>query len=675
SKANTLDVVDAVRKEIVRIRKTLPSGTRIFDSYDSSVFIRSAIAEVYKTLAITSVLVIFVIFLFLGSLRATLIPAVTVPVSITASFMVLAGLGFSVNLLTLLALVLAIGLVVDDSIVVLENVYRRARSGEPPLLAATRGTRQVAFAVIATTAVLVAVFVPLAFVEGNIGKLFTELAFAISAAVVFSSVVALSLSPMMSSKLFVENVKPSALEAKIQDLSARLGAAYRVSVEKVIDRPLIIGAVVIILLGLTALLFRAVPGEFTPREDRGAFFIIMKAPEGSGFQYTLRYARELETKLMPLVRNGEAVRALIRVPGSFQQNDDVNSARGIVLLKLWHERERSTDEIMNALRKEFATMPGVRTFPIMRSGIGGSDASKPVQIVIGGTAYAELAAARDVIRKHARANPGFIGIDDDYKETKPKMLVTIDQDRAADLGVSVQAIGRTLETMFGSRRVTTFIDRGQEYDVVLQGKDEDRRSPNDLTNVYVRSARTGELIPLSNLVTLAERAAPGTLNRYNRLRAITIEANLAPGYTLGEALDFLEGVIVKELPQIAAINYKGESREFKESSGALLFTFILAMLVVFLVLAAQFESFIHPLIIMLTVPFGIVGALLTVWLTGGTLNIYSQIGMIVLIGLATKNGILIVEFANQLREAGQDIDSAIRDALSLRIRPVMMTMV
>jgi multidrug efflux pump len=672
STANTLEVARAAKAEAERVRTMLPEGTRLFQSYDTSVFIEGAIKEVYKTLGIATVLVIAVIYLFLGSMRAMLIPAVTVPVSLVATFIVLYALGFSVNLLTLLALVLAIGLVVDDAIVVLENIHRRVELGEPPLLAAFKGARQVGFAVIATTLVLIAVFVPIAFLEGNVGRLFSEFGIAMAVAVAFSSLVALTLSPVMASKLLRRHESPAGFYGALERGFGRLERAYRRSLEFAIGHRWMVAVVLVGVVGAIVWLYRELPSEFAPKEDRGAFFVLVNAPEGASYSYTSDQMREIERILMPLYDNGEATRVLIRTPRSFGSTDIANTGIGIIVLSPWGER-RSAWEIMDGLRKDFGQVPGVRAFPVMRQGLGQRGVNQPVQFVIGGSTYEELARWRDILLERAGDFPGLQGVDSDYKETKPQLMVSVDKTRAADLGVSILNVGSTLETMLGSRRVTTFIDRGEEYDVILEGEEDLHRTPEALTNIYVRSDRSGALIPLSNLVTLSEQADSASLNRYNRMRAITITANLAPGYTLGQALDFLEGVVREELPGSVRVDYKGESLEFKESGRALAFAFGLALLVVFLVLAAQFESFVHPLIIMLTVPLAIAGALFGLYVTGQSLNIFSQIGIIVLVGLAAKNGILIVEFANQLRDAGREFREALLEAATLRLRPILMT--
>jgi multidrug efflux pump len=672
SQANTVAVAKAARDEAKRLNTTLPPGMAIEESYDTSVFIESAIWEVYRTLFIAIGLVVLVIFLFLGSVRAMLVPAVTVPVSLIGTFIILYALGFSINLLTLLALVLAIGLVVDDAIVVLENVHRRIEEGEPPLVAAYQGARQVGFAVIATTMVLIAVFVPIAFLQGDVGRLFSEFALTMAAAVALSSLVALTLSPMMASKLFA---KPQR-QTLVANVTGRGFAALRLGYGRALKlalrfRSVTIGVFMLVLAG-SVWLFTLIPQEFTPREDQGAFFLMVDGPEGASFEYMSEYMDIIEERLMPLVESGEVSRLLVRAPRQFGTIESFNSGIVIVALADWSER-RSAWAIMDDVGSRIADLPGVRAVPVMRQGFGGR-AQKPVQFVIGGSTYDELAEWRDILLERIEeSNPGLVGVDHDYKDTKPQVRVVIDRDRAGDLGVTLGNIGRTLETTLGARRVTTYNDAGREYDIILQGERDDQRTPANIENIYVRSDRSGALIPLSNLVALEEAAASPVLNRYNRVRAITIEANLAPGLTLGAALEYLEELVADHLPASAIIDYRGPSRDFMASGDSIVFVFALGIVVVFLVLAAQFESYIHPFVIMLTIPLAMAGALFGIYLTGGTLNVYSQIGLIMLVGLAAKNGILIVEFANQLRDAGTAFGDAIHESAVARLRPVMMT--
>ncbi len=673
SRANTLEVARAAKKEAEAVRKTLPEGMALEQSYDTSIFIEASLREVRNTLLIAIGLVVLVIYLFLGSLRATLVPAVTVPVSLIGTATLLYGFDFSVNILTLLALVLAIGLVVDDAIVVLENIYRRLENGEKPLAAAYLGTRQVGFAVVATTLVLIAVFVPITFLSGDTGKLFTEFAVTLAVAVGFSSFVALTLSPMLASKVLKADAatRSNPLTRAVSCVFRRLEAGYRWCLGKLLRAAWLGVLLVAATMGASWWLFRELPSEFTPREDRGAFFVTSKAPEGTSYGYSLDMAGEIEKRLMYLIDNGEAQRVLVRVPRGFGAAVDYNQVVTIINLNDWSER-RPSDEIMAEVREKLSDLRGMQHFVIMRQGLT-RGLQKPVQFVIGGPTYEALTEWRDRVVAKARENPKLVGLDWDYKETKPQIGVDIDRTRAADLGVSVSNLGRTLETFLGGRQVTTFTTGGEEYDVIVEGEWDDKRSPDDLQNVFVRSERSGELIPLSNLVKLREFADSGALNRFNRIRAITLEANLAPGYPLSEALDYLDGVAAETLPDEAVIDYKGESRDLREEGESALFVFALALVVVFLVLAAQFESFVHPFTILLSVPVAVAGALLGLWVTGQAQSIYSQIGLIMLIGLAAKNGILIVEFINQLRDEGRGFDEAVVEASVLRFRPIVMT--
>ena len=674
STANTIAVADAAKAEMQRLNPSLPEGMRIKQSYDTSVFIKGAIKEVYKTLGIATGLVILVIFLFLGSVRAMLVPAVTVPVSLVATFFVLWALDFSVNILTLLALVLAIGLVVDDAIVVLENIHRRMEQyGESRLVAAYRGTRQVGFAVVATTLVLVAVFVPIAFLEGDVGRLFSEFALTMAAAVSFSTFVALTLCPMLASKILPSDQQRRARLSKGVDwLFQRGRRGYGRLLRLFLRFKLLVVVLFVGTLVGAVWLFQEIPQEYAPKEDRGAFFILVNGPEGASYAYMQDYMEEIERRLLPYAETGEALRVLVRAPRSFGRAQIFNSGIVIMVLNDFAAR-RAAWPIMDEIRAKLADLPGVKAFPVMRQGFG-ARIQKPVQFVIGGGSYQELAAWRDtLLAKIEASNPGLSDIDWDYKETKPQLRVDIDYDRAADLGVTVGVIGRTLETMLGSRQVTTYIDAGEEYDVILEGERDAQRTPASLDNLYVRSARSGELIPLANLVKISELADSRSLNRYNRLRAITIEANLDDGLALGDAIEYLEGLVQAHLPEQAQVDYKGQSRDFRASASGIQFVFGLGLVVVFLVLAAQFESWVHPFVIMLTVPLAMAGALFGLWVTGQSLNIYSEIALIMLVGLAAKNGILIVEFTNQLRDQGRGFHEALLEAADLRLRPIVMT--
>ncbi|MDF3129999.1 efflux RND transporter permease subunit [Kiritimatiellaeota bacterium B1221] len=667
STANTIDVAQAAIDEAETIDQNLPEGMSLYPAFDTSVFIRNAIHEVYVTLGMAILLVVIVIWFFLGNVRAMLIPAVTIPVALVATFTVLLLMGFTINLLTLLAMVLAIGLVVDDAIVVLENVSRRIEEGETPLVAAYHGSRQVGFAVIATSVVLIAVFTPIAFLEGDLGRLFSEFALTMAAAVFFSTLVALTLSPMLASKL-LNKTRKNRLSHRIDRDFEKLRHGYLRVLKFGVKVPVISVALFVGLLAGAYFFFKAIPSEYAPSEDRGAFFILVNGPEGASFSYTREYMDIVEERMLKYLDTGEVHTAIARAPRS---SASFNDGIVIAVLQPWDER-RSAWEMMDEIRADLSDLTGVRAFPVMRQGFGGG-IQKPVQFVIGGGTYEELTEWRNILlEKIQEDNPGFVGLDSDYKETKPQINIAINQDRAAVLGVSVTAIGRTLESMLGGRRVTTFIDDGEEYDVIVEGEREAQSTPTNLENIYVRSD-TGRLIPLSNLVTLTEFADSSSLNRYNRIRSITLESSLVDGFALGDALNYLENLAKEHLPETVVIDYKGQSLDFKKSGGSIVFVFLLGIFIVFLVLAAQFESYIHPFVIMLTVPLAITGALAGMHFFGATLNIYTQVGLIMLVGLAAKNGILIVEFINQLRDEGMEFTEAVLEASSVRLRPIIMT--
>lgn len=672
SKANILEVAQAVKEKVKDIQTQLPPHVQMKTSWDSSLFVEEAIFEVYRTLFISMALVIFVIYLFLGSFRAAIIPAITVPVSLIATFWVLGLAGYSINMITLLALVLTIGLVVDDSIVVLENCYRRVEKGEPALLAAYRGARQVAFAVIATTVVLISVFLPIFFVEGSVATIFKELALTVTAAVGFSSFIALSLSAMLCSKLLSRKEKKGWLRLHLITWFETINKTYDKVLRTAIGNKAGVGIIFVGSLVLVAGFFLNIQKELAPAEDRGAFWLNIRGPEGAGFEAMSIYVKEVEDSIMGGVEDGTIQTLLINVPGFRSNSESVNSADGIIILPSWKIREKNTSEMVSWARGQVAEITDV--FPFFReSSAFSTGGGAPIQFVIGANTYAELADIRDRMLERIDAYPGLVNVDSDYQETQPQIRIDVNRDRAADIGVSVAAIGRTLETMLAGRRVTTYVDRGEEYNVMLQAAQENRTNPADIDNIFVRSARTGQLVPLSNLVTIRNVADSGRLNRYNRVRALTISAGLGEGYSLGQGIEFMLQTALEVAPEAVYTDLKGDSREFDEMVAALAFTFGLALLVVFLVLAGQFESFIHPITIMITVPLAIAGGLFGLYITGNSLNIYSAVGLIILIGIAAKNGILIVEFANQLRDEGQSVTDAIVNGAKIRLRPVVMT--
>lgn len=673
STANVLEISQGAKAEMKRLQATLPEDMSLSLNFDGSVFVSGAIKEVMITLLVSMCLVVIVIFAFLGNIRTTFIPAVTVPIALIGTFAALAAMGFTINLLTLLALVLAIGLIVDDAIVVLENIHRRMQEyGETPLVAAFRGSRQIAFAVVATTLVLIAVFVPLSFLQGDIGRLFSEFALTLAAAVALSSVLALTLTPMMASKILSANMHEGPIARGVHTTLDAVRRIYRRLLIGVLALRWLVVVAFLALLGAMMWLNEQLPNEYTPQEDRGNFFVIVNGPPGATYAYMLDYMDEIETRLLPMVDDGEVERVLVRAPRGWGNIENFNGGFVIINLADWDDR-RSAWPIMQDVRQSLSDLPGVRAFPVMRQGFGGRT-EKPVQFVLGGGTYEQLAEWRDTLIEHIETdNPRLSGLESDFEENQPQLRVDIDYTRASALGVTITDIGRTLETLLGGRNVTRYVDNGQEYDVILEAERGANPNPRTLKNIQVRSARTGELIPLASLVTLTDFAGPSNLNRFNRLRAITLEADLVDGYPLGEALEYLNNAVSEVLPSEAQTDVKGASRDYLEASGATAFLLALGVLVVFLVLAGQFESFVHPFVIMLTVPLAISGALLALYLTGQSLNIYSQVGLVMLIGLATKNGILIIEFTNQLRDQGLAFQDALIDASTTRLRPILMT--
>ena len=675
SKANELEIANGIRAKLNELQASLPEQIELFIAYDRSRFVDASIKEVFKALAIAMCLVIAVIFVFLRSLWATLIPAVAIPVSLISSFIILDMFGFSINVLTLLAYVLAVGLVVDDAIIVLENIHRRIENNEPVLLASIRGSRQIGFAVIATTLSLIAVFVPISMMGGNTGRLFSEFGISIAGAVLFSSLVALTLTPMMCSKILKQKKSNNLFYRTTENGFLMLNKGYEWLLNKTLSFPIIIVAIGIAFSAVSYSLYKEIPKEFAPTEDRGVFLVVLMAPEGATLNYTRDYLLEVEDQLASIGPKGtKEIDTLFGVlaPG-LSRPSPVNFAIAFVVLKPWKERARSQQSIVKEIFPKLLGIPGANVFAINPPSLNQPGRKAPVQFVLGGPSYDTLKDwSKIIIKKAKEENPKLLSIDGDYKETKPELTVEINRDRAAAMEVSIADIGRTLETMLGSRFVTTLNDRGIQYNVVLQARNKDRETPNDLENIYVRNANN-DLIPLNNLITTKETAAPKELNRFDRMRSVTISASLAPGYSLGEALDYLDNLALTSLPPEARMSYAGQSREFRDSSSSLMITFGLALLVVFLVLAAQFESFVHPIIIMLSVPLAITGALATLYLTGITLNVYSQIGLVMLIGLVAKNAILIVEFANQLREQGRSIKDAVKESAAARLRPILMT--
>ncbi|MFN5617760.1 MAG: efflux RND transporter permease subunit [Brevundimonas sp.] len=676
AQSNDLEISKGVQNLIEELRPSLPPGVELEVGSDNSVFTRHAIDEVWVTMGIALVLVALVNFLFLGTLRAALIPSIVAPICILSTFIILAPLGFSLNLLTLLALVLAIGLVVDDAIVVTENIQRRIDHGEPPLVAAERGARQVFFAVVATTIVLLSVFAPLMFLPGYTGRLFVELATAIAAAIAFSAFLALSLSPMLASRILRPASGEGWLARRIDGAMDGVRRSYEASLEMLVGRTVAVigvGVLMVVVVGGAAAMFLSLPRTLVPDEDRGRVQVRVQGPEGAGYDYTRQIMLEIEPLLAAYRESGEADNFLISAPG--WGGSGFNSGNASLNLADWGERDRDAATIAQELNRALRAQPDAQvnaSTPGAFQRGGGGGGSNSVEMIVTGAEYDEIYAWIQPIMAAALANPGFSRPRLNYEPNAPRLLVDVDPETAAALGVSAQSVGRTLETLYGSRRATTYIRGGQEYDVILQTRRENRRNVADLEALYVNTG-AGGLVPLSAVVSTQTSGDTPDRRRLDRQRAITLSADLNPGMTITDAVTFLEGVAAEQPQGVVNVQWGGTARDQREAGGAVTAAFGLALLLVFLVLAAQFESWITPAVIMLTVPLAAAGGLFGLIMGGSSLNIDSQIGLIILIGVAAKNGILIVEFANQLRDQGRPVREAIIAASALRLRPIIMT--
>jgi multidrug efflux pump len=671
STANSITISKSARRLIENIQQKLPHGMELKILRDEAEFIEQSITEVFETMIISAFLVFFIVFVFIGSFKAAMIPAITIPISAVGTCIVLNSLNYSINMLTLLAMVLAIGIVVDDTILVLENVQRRRDEGESLLAASINGSNQVLFAVISTTVVLLAVFLPIGMLPGKTGKLFSEFSVTISAAVALSGVVALTLTPMLCYRFLTAN-KQSKFNILVDNIMLKAREIYGDFLKTLISYKPFIVILFLSIVGITLWITSSIPGEYEPKEDRNMLTVKVDADEGIGFYAMSNYMDTILSKIYPLQDQKLANNILAIVPGFRESEGAVNSGMVIIELKKQEDRSKSVFQIASELRKELAEIPGVKSSPIFPMGIG-TKGSHALQFVLGGYDYEELVKWQDIIFSEARKYPGISDLDSNYKETTPKFRVDIDKDRAGDLSVSVETIGSTLEVMLGSKNITTFVDRGQEYDVILQADKESRDNVDDISNIYVRSQNSSTLVPLDNIINIKELGEASKLGRQNRSRSITISGNISSGYSLSNVLEFLEKMVRERLPEYAQIYYRGQSKDYKESEGGIVFVFFLAVLISYFVLAAQFESFVSPFVVMLTVPLGAFGAVVALWLVGYTMNIYTQIGLIMLIGLSAKHGILIVEFANQLLDEGLKFEQALLEAAKLRLRPIIMT--
>ncbi len=663
--ANPIDVANGVRDLMPLIQRDLPASVKVIQANDLSVFIDRSIKAVYTTLVESVVLVALVIFVFLRTLRASVIPLVTIPVSLIGAFALIAAAGFTVNTLVMLALVLAIGLVVDDAIVVLENIFRHIEEGMAPFQAALKGVREISFAVVAMTLTLAAVFAPLAFTPGRTGRLFIEFALTLAGAVLVSGFVALTLTPMMCSKLLKHNANPGRFDRFMERVLLGISSGYGRALAWTLSHAWSVAFVMLAAGAGVWWLYSTAKSELAPYEDRGVIALPVRAPDGATLAYTARYLDAIDRITAQFA---EFDRRFMFIGGG-----QVSNAFGVLRTVDWEERTKNTAQLQRELMPKLMGLPGVTVFPVTPPSLGQSFRARPIDyVLVSGDSYDKMAQVAQQMLQEIAKNPGIVQPDIDLQLNKPEIFMEVNRDRAADAGVQVETVARTVETMLGGRVVTRYKRDAEQFDVLVQTGAEGRTTPEAIDKLFVRG-RNDAMVPLSSLVKIRESVGPRELNHFNQRRSVAISANLAPGYSLGEALSFLDATAAKVLPPGYATELNGVSREFRASSGALSLVFGLALLFIFLVLAAQFESFVDPFIILLSVPLALVGALGAMQLTGGTMNVFSQIGLVTLVGLITKHGILIVEFSNQLRRQGLATRDAVIQASSLRLRPILMT--
>ena len=674
SGASTVELSKDIKKKLKEVRKSLPDGLNIEVAFNRANYVGAAINEVYKTLFIAFILVVVIIYLFLGNLKAVIVPAVALPVSLIASFLGIYIFDLSINIFVLLSFILAIGIITDDSVIMTDAIYRRIENGEKPLVAAYKGSKQITFAIIATTLILVAVFLPLIFIKGISGTLFRETAIALSFSVVISSFFALTLSPMLGSRFLTLKTKQNKIISKFNNFFKSFLKFYKESLNYFLDKQRLIISFMILVIISSVLLFNFSKKELLPLEDRGAYLVIGMTDEGSSFEYTQERAQEIESKLIPLLQeeNSPYRRFIMRVPGFGRSSNSFNTFIIIALLNHWDDRSKNTQSVMREAIGKIVTNPQAIAFPISPQSIRVSNYNKPVQMVILGSSYEELEQIQNNLISELRKNKNLSRIESDYSKNKPEVKLIINKNKAKDLGVSTDQIGKTLETLYGGKTVTTFNKLGKEYPIIVQKYLSDRRSKESLAKIFVRSENNSKLISLANLVDFKEEGSAKILSRYNRQRAVTISANINEGYSLSEAIRYLEKTMENVSPQ-NQISWKGKSEELKETSNELFIIFALALITAYLVMAATFNSFIHPFIIIMTVPLAVFGGLVFILFLNSSINIFSQIALVILIGISTKNSILIVDFANQLRASGKNIDNAIKEACDMRFRPIIMT--
>jgi len=673
SDASTVELSKRIKKRIKEIQKTLPDGLKLGIAFDRSTFIKASIFEIWKTLFIAFILVVIIIYLFLGNLKAVIVPAVALPISLISSFLGLWIFDLSINVFVLLSFILAIGIITDDSVIMTDAIYHRIENGETPLVASLRGAESITFAIISTTLVLVAVFLPLIFIEGISGTLFRETAITLTFAIVVSSFVALTLSPMLASKFLNKNMKKTKIVLKFEKYYKSFLEFYTETLNYWISKPKVIIGFMFSVVIASVLLFNFAPKELLPQEDRGVYLIVGQTDIGSSYQYTVDKAEKIERRLIPLVENEDESykRLVLRVPG-WGTGNSYNSFIIIALLDDWKDRNESAQKIMRKAMGKIVTLPQTLAFPISPQSIRVSQFRKPIQLVLQGKSYEELERWQKLIMMELRKNKNLAAIESDFSRQNPEVKFIINRKKAQDLGVSIQSINETVQTLFSGKTVTKFNQMGKEYPIILQAGIENRKKSENLTKIFVRSSTTGKLISLANLVEFEEVGSAKILARYDRQRAVTISARLVGDYTLSEALSYLEKTVNENVPE-ARIEWKGKSEELKETSNELFVIFALALLTAFLVMAANFNSFIHPVVIFLTVPLSIFGGIIFILLFNSSINIFSQIALVILIGISTKNSILIVDWANQLRRAGKNIQSAALEACRRRFRAIIMT--
>ena len=674
SGASTVELSSQIKKKIDEIKSSLPDGLNLEIAFNRATYIGTAIQEVYKSLIIAFILVVLIIYLFLGNLKAVIVPAIALPVSLIGSFLGLYIFDLSINIFVLLSFILAIGIITDDSVIMTDAIYTRIEKGETSLVAAYKGSKQITFAIIATTLILVAVFLPLIFIKGIAGTLFRETAIALSFSIVVSSFVALTLSPMLGSKFLSKKEKKGLFVKKFNNLFKSFSEGYIETLGYWLNKKKIIsGFIILVVLG-SIFLFNFTKKELIPIEDRGAYLIIGSTDEGSSFEYTQDKAQIIESRLLKLLEAEDSPyeRLIMRVPGFGKSATTYNSFIIIALLDEWKNREKGSQTVLREAIGKIVSVPQAFAFPISPQSIRISSYNKPVQMVIYGSSYEELEKIQKEVIQSLRKNRNLSRIESDYNKNKPEVKLITNKNRAKDLGVSTETIGRTLETFYGGKKVTTFNRMGREYPIILQQYLSDRRNKDGISKIHVRSETSGKLVSLASLVEFEEKGTAETLPRYNRQRAVTISAAIDENYSLAEAMKYLENTMNNLAPQ-NQITWKGKSEELKETSNEIFIIFALALITAYLVMAATFNSFIHPFIIILTVPLAVFGGLIFILFLNSSINIFSQIALVILIGISTKNSILIVDYANQIRRTGAKIEIAIKEACKLRIRPIIMT--